>query len=517
MLTLNWQDTGSSAAGFQYYDDNAFMVKRVHPLGGPAAGGTLLTVYLYDDRLLVDLGGEGTSGLRCRFSGKDLSDATEVQQVVAANTTNCKGARWCGYGWGAMACVTPSWAAWVPQSVVVEVSINGHDFSSGGQTYDERYHPLISFILHDPQVTRMDSFLPVAGPFDGGTVITVSGGGFARLGDVRCRFGTLNTEANASVLDAESLVCHSPRSWMVEESAAAQTMTTVRLQVTLNGQQYFGRNVFEERDFSYFALDRSFGLSVRAITPSGGSAVGATPVTVLGSGFLRGTWATKPECRFGEHGTVPASIVTVETMTCVSPPRVGNESSPFAIEVGIVGEAVAFTAAEAALFSYHAPSRLHTIYPLGGDAAGGTLLTMTGSDLRELDHGHGLQCLFGRPVQPSPATEASMMTGRSLGESAAGLREVATNATMVDRADAGTIKCISPPLSHLVSLGVHLNGKARVRVTNNRFAGPHDRTTNALHFSYAEFAQKSAMNLLLNQESVAVGEYGSVQRPPRSA
>ena len=40
-----------------------FSVRTLHPSGGPAAGGSLLHVYLRDDRLLVDLGGYGGSGV----------------------------------------------------------------------------------------------------------------------------------------------------------------------------------------------------------------------------------------------------------------------------------------------------------------------------------------------------------------------------------------------------------------------------------------------------------------------
>jgi len=344
-------------------------------------------------------------------------------------------------------------------------------------------------------------------------VLTVTGHGFARMGDVRCRFGALNMETNASVLDANRLTCLSPRSWMAEEAAAVQAVVAVHLEVTLNGQQFFGRSVLGENVFRYFALDRTFGLSVRSITPSGGSSVGGTLVTVRGTGFLRGTWATVPECRFGEHGTVPATIRNGEELTCASPTWATNGSSSFFLEVGINGEAVAFTSGAAASFSYHTPSHLDGIHPLGGSQAGGTLLTITGTNFRELDHGHGLRCLFGEPREANPGAHVRGLTG--LHHAAAAPAPVVTFATVADRSSLSSIKCFSPPLELLTHLYARPDGEilqVPVRVTNNGLAGPGDQTVNTLNFSFISLAV-AHKDVHVNQELEDAG-VASVEVPP---
>ena len=57
----------TSGVQFTYYADSAHNISRIFPMGGPLSGGTMLTVYPVDDRLLVDMGGDA-SGLLCRFS-----------------------------------------------------------------------------------------------------------------------------------------------------------------------------------------------------------------------------------------------------------------------------------------------------------------------------------------------------------------------------------------------------------------------------------------------------------------
>ena len=65
-MTLNGQTHGdeltTSEVSFAYYDDAGFAVSRLHPWGGPAAGGTTLAIHLAAASLHVDLG-----GVLCRF------------------------------------------------------------------------------------------------------------------------------------------------------------------------------------------------------------------------------------------------------------------------------------------------------------------------------------------------------------------------------------------------------------------------------------------------------------------
>ena len=259
----------------------------------------------------------------------------------------------------------------------------------------------------------------------------------------------------------------------------------------MDGQQYHALTYNAtppSHSFTYFALDHALGVSVRAITPSGGSLRGGTLVTVRGTGFLRGTWATTAtgersedlsrtlaECWFGAHGRVPASILSPEALACVSPPRssapfTGNEST-FPIEVGVNGESYAFTRRGVAPFSYHDPSHVQSIHPLGGHEVGGTLVTITGTHFRELDHGNGLQCLFSlRDRTPDHSHPVRVAT--------------AANLTDATDAHAAFVTCFTPPYEQLTRLGVCTYDPVDVRVTNNGVAGPHDISVDAVTFMY---------------------------------
>ena len=57
----------TSGVPFTYYEASTFNTSWLHPLGGPIRGGTELSIYLTDNRLLTDLGG-GSHGVLCRFS-----------------------------------------------------------------------------------------------------------------------------------------------------------------------------------------------------------------------------------------------------------------------------------------------------------------------------------------------------------------------------------------------------------------------------------------------------------------
>ena len=108
-LTFNGYDTEgtltASGVPFTYYEESAFNVSRIHPLGGPDSGGTQVSVYLVDGALLTDLGGGGR-GLYCRFSYYEPMEELAHEYMalrrvtVNASLSDCAGARACGGGGG---------------------------------------------------------------------------------------------------------------------------------------------------------------------------------------------------------------------------------------------------------------------------------------------------------------------------------------------------------------------------------------------------------------------------------
>ena len=383
---------------FTFYKDTALNVDSIHPLGGPIEGGTLIHVYLVDDRMLVDLGGE-EYGPACRFSytepSADHSFIETHTESVRANITNCNGMRPCGAGWGAFSCFTPSYAGPLvggAADVTVEVTLNGHDYSSTGRTF--RYY--------DPSAWRVLSFAPLGGPLSGNTSMRIAGERLEPLGDVRCRFGDhpLTTEINATIEHPTLVTCVSPRHW--EQRYGSQH---VEVQVTLNGQDYL-RLGPQARQFNYYALDSIIsGLSVTHLSPNGGPRAGSTLVHISGTGFvdLGGMW-----CHFDDIA-VPATRVDASTMLCNSPPS--DPQAAFetrTVELTINGQFHQRTH-DRVPFQYFRTEdvRISRLYPMGGPGSGGTLVTIFGRGFRDLDHGSGLHCVFGGPMVPATVSEGS--------------------------------------------------------------------------------------------------------------
>ena len=410
-LTFNGYDTpGSlteSRVPFSYYEPTRFNVSRVHPLGGPMDGGTELSVYLIDGRLLTDLGG-GVHGVLCRFSYEevvgDLGHERTVTRHTIVNGTlgDCKSARQCGAGWGKITCKVPPYTgpltpAFDGADVRVEVTLNAQDYTDSGTLF--RYY--------DAGVWRMHRFHPRGGPLRGNSSMTVSGLRFQHLGDLRCRFGVLNLETNATIVAGDTMLCASPPNW--NQQASTQV---VDLEVTLNGQDYL-RAKMHQSEFTYYALDETpTGLSVLQLDPPGGPEAGGTLVRVSGTGFVdRGGLL----CKFGLEPAVPASLVDQEHVRCYAPPRVADASGggtfdPRSVEVTINSQLHHVTSS-GVQFAYYKSEELRVsrIYPRGGPRGGGTMVTVWGIGFRELGHGNhtagferegtrnlaGLHCRFG--------------------------------------------------------------------------------------------------------------------------
>jgi len=235
--------------------------------------------------------------------------------------------------------------------------------------------------------------------------MTVLGFRFAHLGDVRCRFGVLNTETNASIAGEGSMTCISPPHW--HQQASQQQ---VDLQITLNGQDYLLARPHQS-SFTYYALDSNpTGLSVVRIDPPGGPEAGGTLVQLTGTGFIdlggreHGGGLL---CKFALEPAVAASLVDQEHVRCYAPPRLADASNggtfdPRAVEITVNGQLQHITSSQVS-FAFYKTAGLHVsqLYPRGGPRAGGTSVTVWGVGFRDLGHGNhstgsaGLHCRFG--------------------------------------------------------------------------------------------------------------------------
>jgi hypothetical protein len=134
---------------------------------------------------------------------------------------------------------------------------------------------------------------PLGGPQEGGTGLTVWGGGFADLGGLRCLLGAVGPAAGTLDAASGALRCAAPPTPQPE---AAQRSEGEVVRVSLNGQQYsaayarFGapqRPLDRERyyppAFTYYNVSR---LRLSSVSPAFGPRAGGTAVTITGAGFV---------------------------------------------------------------------------------------------------------------------------------------------------------------------------------------------------------------------------------------
>jgi hypothetical protein len=144
----------------------------------------------------------------------------------------------------------------------VGVTLNGKDRNEAKNK--------IQFAYYDPHALK--SLLPGSGPTVGGTALDVNGEGFKQVGvcDLRCRFGTHDVEATAS--KDNKLACTSP---------SVEVPGDALFQVSLNGQQYSGRQRRDQLSFQYFENPL-----ITNFEPKTGPSSGNSTVVIYGAGFI---------------------------------------------------------------------------------------------------------------------------------------------------------------------------------------------------------------------------------------
>ena len=128
-----------------------------------------------------------TAQLACRFSDYS-SGSAEIEHVTVVATFVSP---------GLVLCAAPEHP---PGSVIVEVSVNGLDFSAAGLVFT--YSPSVD----------VRSLTPAIGPDRGGTLVTVTGHPFIGSDSVSCKFGSVVVPAMLldTVQGSHALQCVSP-------------------------------------------------------------------------------------------------------------------------------------------------------------------------------------------------------------------------------------------------------------------------------------------------------------------
>ena len=219
--------------------------------------------------------------------------------------------------------------------------------------------------------------LPLLGPVEGGTQLTVIGSHFRESSTLVCRFGRgSGATVSARYVDSYQLECASP----VSAGASAKS-----IEVSLNGQQFTSFGV---------AYTYTGAVAVSSVWPVQGSAEGGTPLTVHGSGFTSASESLGYlQCRL--NGTVVRAELLSggDSLVCAS---AASWAGYVSVEVSTNG--ADFTSDGLQYESVW--SVVSGVAPWSGPVTGGTLVTLTGTGLLA----SGLRCRFGASTAPVPAS-----------------------------------------------------------------------------------------------------------------
>ena len=263
-----------STGGMMYTYQAAPVVSSLSPSSGPTKGSTTVRVF----------GTHFEGGLRyeCKYAGA----TDDVDKVVAAT-----------YMDGDIVCET---APMGMGSMVLEVTVNGVDYSSQAVPYNVYGEPVVWGVSPTGAVTS------------GNTTLTIGGHALAGGSHYKCRLHGM--AVNASMVASydvvhSSIVCVSP------SSASASRHTS--LEVSLNGQQFSSGSV------QLVLYDTPV---VTSLSPSSGPVLGGTEVLVMGNHFES---LSEIVCKFGERTSVAQVVIMNDTNTNVTC------MSPHALDVGV--------------------------------------------------------------------------------------------------------------------------------------------------------------------------------------
>jgi hypothetical protein len=193
-----------------------------------------------------------------------------------------------------------------------------------------------------PTVTGVS---PNSGTTAGGTAVTITGTNFVAGAGVTFG-GTAAT--NVAVLNSTTITATTPAG-----SAGAVTVT-----VTVSGQSGSLAN-----GYTYVVAP-----TVTSVSPNNGPAAGGTSVTITGTNFAAGATVT-----FGGTGATNVAVVNSTTITATTP---AGSAGAVTVTVTVNGQSGSLTNG----FTYVVPPTVTSVSPSSGTTAGGTAVTITGTN-----------------------------------------------------------------------------------------------------------------------------------------
>jgi hypothetical protein len=196
---------------------------------------------------------------------------------------------------------------------------------------------------------RVTSLRPGAGPLAGGTLITITGSGFASGATVSLG-GTACTQV--AVLSDTEISC----------ITAAKTAGAVNVVVT-NTDTGVGTLT------NGFTYTTALPPTVSSLSPSSGPLSGGTTVTITGANFVTGATVS-----FGSSRCSNATFVSATSLTCVTPAAAAGAS-----DVTVTNPDTQYGTL-AAGYLYNPAPTITSISPPTGSIGGSTLVTITGTN-----------------------------------------------------------------------------------------------------------------------------------------
>ena len=194
-----------------------------------------------------------------------------------------------------------------------------------------------------PTVTKV---APNLGPAVGGTTVTITGALLS--GATAVKFGPTKAVSFTAV-SATSMTAVSPAGAGVVD-------------VTVTTASGTSPSTVADR-FSYMP-------TIKKVTPSIGSEFGGTTVSITGTNFTGAT-----EVSFGSNAATKVTVKSATSITAVSP---AGEEGPVDVAVTTPGGTSPVT--PAAQFTYVPPPTVTSVSPNAGPKAGGTPVTITGTE-----------------------------------------------------------------------------------------------------------------------------------------
>jgi hypothetical protein len=204
-----------------------------------------------------------------------------------------------------------------------------------------------AFTYTSPSAPTVSSVAPSAGPAVGGTAITIMGTNFVTGATV-----TLGSTAatNAVVVGSTQITATTPA-----HAAGAVTVTVTNPDTQSNGLA---------NGFTYNAAP-----GVSSVAPTGGSVAGGTAITITGTNFVTGATVT-----LGGTAATNVAVASATRITATAPAH-----SAGAVTVTVTNPDTQFGSL-ANGFTYAPAPGVSSVGPTTGPAAGGTGITITGTN-----------------------------------------------------------------------------------------------------------------------------------------